>query len=381
MLPYNPTERKEGINLAIKTLSLTGSDSVSISHQAKNLLADFNPKFILFFASSSYAPSNPAAAFANAFPDCKIIGSTSHSEYCDASFTSNTISIMAMDEESIEDVCVRVVSDIKENPEITATISQMEQSFGGKEEIFTHFEQYVGIVLFESNAKAEERFMDKLGTATDLLFVGGSSSTAENNISLIYANGQAYENAAILALLKTKKGYQILKTQSASLFSERPLLVTKSNLSERILYEFDNRPCGEVYAEVLGVPVEKIQDYFVSNPLGVVAGEEIFVRTFNEITEQGITLHCGIPEGTEIHVLKIGDIIQDTKKALDETITEPPSGVINFNCLYRTFEVINKNLVEPYCQLFGRYSSIGFSTAGEAFLGHINETSTILVIK
>ena len=114
---------------------------------------------------------------------------------------------------------------------------------------------------------------------------------------------------------------------------------------------------------------------------GVVADTEIFVRTFNQIQDGGVTLHCGLPEGTEINVLEIGNIVDDTKKALDETISYEPAGVINFNCLYRTLEILNENQVEPYCALFGRYPSIGFSTNGEAFLGHINETSTILVIK
>ena len=182
-------------------------------------------------------------------------------------------------------------------------------------------------------------------------------------------------------MLRTVNGYDVIKTQSAHIFSERKLLVTRSDLRNRVLYEFDNRPCGEVYAEVLGVPVDQIQNYFVSNPLGMVAGDEIFVRTFNQIQDEGITLHCGIPEGTEINVLKIGNIVDDTKKALDDAILYQPAGVINFNCLYRTLEILNEKQVEPYCALFGRYPSIGLSTGGEAFLGHINETSTILVIK
>ena len=72
---------------------------------------------------------------------------------------------------------------------------------------------------------------------------------------------------------------------------------------------------------------------------------------------------------------------EDEKAALDAGIPAPVAGVVNFNCLYRTLEILSEQQVEPYCALFGRYPSIGFSTAGEAFLGHINETSTILVIK
>ena len=365
--------------MAVKTLSLKGPDSKEIALQAQNALAGFDAKLVLFFASSSY--DAPGTALQNAFPGASVIGSSSHSEYCGSSFTDGSVSLMAFDAQSVSDACVRVVEHIADEPDLRGTLDEMHSHFGGVEEVLADYEHYVGIILFESGAKAEEVFMDRLGTVTDVLFVGGSSSAADTGASLVYANGQSYEGAAVLAMLRTVNGYDVIKTQSAHIFSERKLLVTRSDLRNRVLYEFDNRPCGEVYAEVLGVPVDQIQNYFVSNPLGMVAGDEIFVRTFNQIQDEGITLHCGIPVGTEINVLKIGNIVDDTKKALDDAILYQPAGVINFNCLYRTLEILNEKQVEPYCALFGRYPSIGLSTGGEAFLGHINETSTILVIK
>lgn len=365
--------------MAVKTLSLKGSDSKDVAAQAQQALAGFDAKLVLFFASSRY--EEPGAALQEAFPGAGVIGSSAHSEYCGGAYTDGSVSLMAFDAQSVSDVCVRVVEQIADNPDLRETLREMQDYYGGEAAIFSDFSHYVGIVLFESGAKAEEVFMDRLGTATDVLFVGGSSSAADTGASLVYAGGKSYSGAAVLAMLKTVNGYDVIKTQSAHILSDRKLLVTKSDLRSRILYEFDHRPCGEVYAEVLGVPVEKIQDYFVSNPLGVVAGDEIFVRTFNQIQDGGITLHCGLPEGTEINVLKIGNIVDDTKKALDDVITYQPAGVINFNCLYRTLEILNEKQVEPYCALFGRYPSIGFSTGGEAYLGHINETSTILVIK
>jgi len=365
--------------LAVKTLSIKGADSRDMARQAHDALAGFQPKLLLFFASSIY--EHPETALKEVFPDSEIIGSSSHSEYCNASFTSGSVSIMALDSDSIEDVCIQVVENIDIEPELRETLDGMHNYYGGVDEVLENYDRYVGVVLFESSAKVEEIFMDRLGTVTDLLFVGGSSSAADRGESLVYANNQCYSGAAVLAILKTVNGYDVLKTQSAHILSERKLLVTKSDLRNRILYEFDHRPCGEVYAEVLGVPQDEIQDYFVCNPLGVVADSEIFVRTFNQIQGDGITLHCGLPEGTEVNVLKIGNIVEDTKKALDAAIPYQPAGVINFNCLYRTLEILHENQVEPYCALFGRYPSIGFSTNGEAFFGHINETSTVLVIK
>ncbi len=365
--------------MAVKTVLIKGTNSQDMARQAGEALAGFQPKLLLFFASSVY--EEPQAALKEAFPNSEIIGSTSHSEYCDGEFTSGAVSIMAMDKESVEDVCVRVVENISAEPDLRGVLEDMHGYFGGVEQVINNYESYVGLVMFESSAKSEEIFMDRLGTVTDLLFVGGSSSTADSGESLVYANGKSYSGAAVLAILKTVNGYDVIKTQSAHILSERKLLVTKSDMRNRILYEFDGRPCGEVYAEVLGVAQEDIQNCFVSNPLGVVADGEIFVRTFNQIQDGGITLHCGLPEGTKINVLEIGDIVDDTRKALDQAITYKLAGLINFNCLYRTLEMQKENQVEPYCELFGRYPSIGFSTNGEAFFGHINETSTILVIK
>ena len=72
--------------MAIKTLSIKGTDSRDVARQAREALADFQPKLILFFASSDYA--SPEAALREAFPDSEIIGSSSHSEYCDAAYLS-----------------------------------------------------------------------------------------------------------------------------------------------------------------------------------------------------------------------------------------------------------------------------------------------------
>ena len=97
--------------MAIKTISIKGTDSKDMALQAKEALKGFEPKLLLFFASSYYEDSNPAAELSAAFPDSKVIGSTSHSEYCNSTYTNHSVSIMAMDKDSVEDVCVKVVEN------------------------------------------------------------------------------------------------------------------------------------------------------------------------------------------------------------------------------------------------------------------------------
>ncbi len=364
--------------MAAKTILIQTGQTASAVEQFKTELGNFSPALILYFASSIY--KGIEIELENAFPGIPSIGSTSHSEYCGSHFVEDSIVFLVLDQDTIADVDIHVVEGISAYPDFQDTIAEIHAHFGGYDVIKNNFEKYAGIVLFEASARAEEHCMEQLNKATELLYVGGTSSE-KDGYSRIYANGRSYVDAAILATFQTVSGCKYLKTQSAHRINDKTYTVTKCDMRTRTMYELDNRPVSEVYAEALGVPPTEIIDHFVSNPLGILINGEVYVRTFNNIQEDGsITLHCGIPEGTELFIMESGDIIEDTRRDLEKTITEPAAAVINFNCYYRTFEVLDKGLLHEYCSLLGQYPSMGFSTAGEAFIGHINETSTILIL-
>ena len=81
--------------------------------------------------------------------------------------------------------------------------------------------------------------------------------------------------------------------------------------------------------------------------------------------------------------MESGDIISDTKKFC-ETCNKKyktTSGVIMFNCILRTLELRNKKLTNEYANLFSNIPMIGFSTYGEAYIGHINQTAIFLILE
>jgi hypothetical protein len=57
------------------------------------------------------------------------------------------------------------------------------------------------------------------------------------------------------------------------------------------------------------------------------------------------------------------------------------SGIVNFNCILRTLELEQKMLTGKYGELFTDIPTIGFSTYGEQYIGHVNQTATILAFK
>ena len=77
------------------------------------------------------------------------------------------------------------------------------------------------------------------------------------------------------------------------------------------------------------------------------------------------------------------DIIKDTKQAIEDKKNEigSISGIINFHCILRTLELEQKGTTEEYGKIFTDIPTIGFSTYGEEYMGHINQTSTMLVFK
>ncbi len=83
----------------------------------------------------------------------------------------------------------------------------------------------------------------------------------------------------------------------------------------------------------------------------------------------------------ELSLLESADIIDGTKKAIDATRAElgSISGIMTFNCILRTLEIIQKQSTEDFDRLFADIPTVGFSTYGEQYIGHVNQTATMLV--
>jgi hypothetical protein len=101
------------------------------------------------------------------------------------------------------------------------------------------------------------------------------------------------------------------------------------------------------------------------------------------ITEtKGIAFYCAVREGIELSVLQSTDIVEDTKHALADALTHRPvSAILNFHCILRTLELEQKGRSDAYAKVFGDVPMVGFSTYGEQFLGHINQTSAMLLLQ
>ena len=343
-------------------------------------LSDLSARFILFFASSSFEPAALGAAMQKQFPTADIIGCTTAGELVSEKVLKNSVVAMAFDAEALEDVVIGVVQNLKTENQVPQVFAAFERHTGQKM-MALDVTRYVGLILVDGLSGAEEKVMDKIGDLTNIIFVGGSAGDdLKFKATYVFAGGTAYTNAAVLALLKPKVNFDVVKTQSFCAL-KKVLKATRVNEAERIVFEFDGKPARESYARAVGLPVEEANSRFMNQPFGLMVDGEPYVRGLKQFQDEALVFFCNIKEGMELNLLQATDILEDTRtvvQARKEKLGRI-SGLINFHCIFRTLQLDKLGQLEEYGKIFADIPTIGFSTYGEQYLGHINQTSTMLL--
>ncbi len=366
-------------------MNITTAYSVSstpkvAAQDLRNQLAGSDANLVIFFASSALDPAGISREMQAAFPAADVFGCSTAGEIVTGRMLTNSVVAMAFNGKAVKLAKIAVLEDL--NSDSYDAFSSFERHFG-KPMAELDPSRYVGIVLVDGLCLKEELIIDRIGDLTNVNFIGGSAGDdLKFAATHVYANGKCYRNAAVLALIEPATEFTFVKTQSFRALDKK-LVVTKADAFAREVMEFDNRPAAVVYAEAIGTSVAEAPERFMHNPVGLMIGDEPYVRSPQQIKGENMAFYCGITEGMELTLLESTDIIQDTSQALARAKAElgGVSGVINFNCILRTLELGQKQLTDQYASLFAEVPTVGFSTYGEQFIGHINQTATMLVFK
>lgn len=347
--------------------------------EVRRELGQDEPVMVLFFASPAYQPERLAAAMAAAFPTALTFGCTTAGEIISGRMLTHSLVAMAFGREAIKSVKVEVLKDL-DTPG-TEAFASFERHFGIPMAEMDPA-RYVGLLLIDGLCRKEELIVDRIGDLTNVNFIGGSAGDDLRFVAThVYADGESHSQAAVVVLLEPAVPFSFIKTQSFMPLAAT-LTVTRADEAEREVLEFDHQPAAAAYAAALGVPVAEASTYFLSNPVGLLFEGEPFVRSPQRIKGDSMVFYCAVKEGMELSLLQSTDIIADTSGALQEARTEfgEPTAIINFNCILRTLELRQKGLTEQYGKLFAGVETIGFSTYGEQFIGHLNQTATMLLL-
>ena len=348
----------------------------------KQQFGDFDLKMIIFFSSPTFNPSELSKAMVDTFSGVNIFGCTTSGEIVSGSMLNNSVVAMAFNSQAIADVKIEVIENLREHIHLKPTIESLEKYYHTPLSSMD-YKEYVGIVLIDGLSGAEEKLMDMIGDATNVTVVGGSAGdNLKFETTFVFANGNAYTDAAVLALIKPNVEFEIIKTQSFSVL-DKELIATKVDEEKRQVIEFNGKPAVEAYSEAIGTTSKDVSDYFMEFPVGLVIDEQPFVRSPQQTHGESMVFYCNVKEGMNVSLLQSTNIIEDTAHAIKKTEEELGgiSGIINFNCILRTLELQKEGTTKEYGEIFTNIPTVGFSTYGEQFIGHINQTATMLVFK
>jgi hypothetical protein len=349
----------------------------------KEQISNFDTRFLLFFASPAMDPENISAAVQDGFTGVPTMGCSTSGEIVTGKMLDQSLVAMAFGPEIISECKIEVAENLNsDNNQIDNAFDSFGSYFGASTHDLSP-DNYLGMVLIDGLSLQEEAVNDRIGDLTNVTFVGGSAGDdLAFKKTYVYANGKTYSDAAAMVLIKSGVKFDFLKTQSFQA-TEKDVVVTKADESKRKVFEINNKPATQAYAELVGVPEEKVADTFFSHPVGLVFQDDFFVRSPQRTDGNGIHFYCSIKEGMKLKILDSGNILEYTRNALNRKMDDMGnvSAIVNFNCILRTLELKNKNQTEGYGDIFKSVPTIGFSTYGESYIGHINQTSTMVLFQ
>ncbi len=357
----------------------TNSNPEQAAREVSQKLAPLSPKLVLYFTSSSYDQPALAKAMGENFKGVETMGCTTAGEIVSGKMLKNSLVAMAFSDAVIQNCKTVTLTNIKEKLNFQDALSKLTQHFGESVQDMD-YRKYFGFVLTDGLSGCEEKVNDRLGDLTNVQFLGGSAGDDLGfKKTWVHANGTAYSDASVICLIQPKVKFEILKTQSFKILNKK-LVATKVDEATRTVHEFNNKPATIAYAEALGVSPADLGNKFMSNPVGLIVDGKPFVRSPQRIVDTSIVFYCQILQGMEVNILEAEDIVKQTQADLNQRQKEfgQFGALINFHCILRTLELEAKNQTQPYGEIFSNIPTIGFSTYGESYIGHINQTSTIL---
>lgn len=354
-----------------------------VIEEIKSEINSFVPKTILFFSSPTINPQEISKEMYAAFNQTPTFGCTTSGELISGQMLDNSTVVMAMGEEIIADCKIEVLENIKTDTKVVDKAFASFEKKNGIKMSTLDTKKYVGIVLIDGLSSQEEKINERIGDLTNVSFLGGSAGDNQKfENTFVFANGKTYTNAAVLALLDTNNKFEILKTQSFKSTGKK-LLVTNADEENRTVLEFNGNPAKDEFAKTLGKNKDNIEDSFPKHPIGLGFDGNFFIRSQMKTEGENIKFYCSMKNGMELEILEAQDIVEHTQKDLDiqKKNMGNISAIINFNCLFRTLELKAKNQTEAYAKIFEQIPTIGFSTYGESYIGHMNQTAVMLLFK
>ena len=340
-----------------------------------------NIKAVVYFFSPSLETENVQKIIADAFPEAACIGASMCGGWSSIRVVKTGIAAMSFSSDEVEETYVSFQEGVKKDPVMAAhlAIAELKQKTVGE---FINPDEYLGLIFFDGLCLGElimkEFTMDQ---DLNMAFIGGAAADEMSFIkTLVSAGDKISGDGLVVAILKMKIPF-LFNHYVHFLPAKTSFTITRVEIMQRIAWEIDGEPAADFYAHQIGKEDASFltMEDFAKNPLGLILGDSIYVRSPKIVVEgKGLQFYCYIEAGTRVFMLKKGDIISHAEKSINSAVQFLPGiqGCLLFNCVQRYMELKELDEIEAFNDVFSMHPMIGFNTYGEELFTHHNQTLT-----
>lgn len=197
-------------------------------------------------------------------------------------------------------------------------------------------------------------------------------------------NGQAYTDAAVLALVYCRLPCQVYSNNNF-VPTDHKLVVTEADPDLRKVIEFNAEPAALAYADAIGMDPQQLDaGSFASHSVIVRFGGQYYCRSIQQLNDDfSLTFFCAIDNGLVLTVARSEGMVASSRQAIDaiEESIGPIDMMFGFDCIYRKLDAQHRQTTHRISALYQEKNFIGFNTYGEQYNSmHINQTFTGVAI-
>ncbi|MDR1955402.1 MAG: FIST C-terminal domain-containing protein [Treponema sp.] len=338
-------------------------------------------KAVIYFFSVACERLEPQKAIKRAFPQAACIGASMIGGWCSSGALDKGIVAMSLSVDEVEDAFILMQEGVKEAPSAAG-----KKILNAVKARLTHRNispnRYLGLIFFDGLCRGEEImqvFTWELGL--NLPLIGGAAADELTFTKTLVAAEEKISSDGVAVLIMKMKIPFFYSHYGHCTPATTSFVITKAEPIKRIVWEINQENAAAYYAKTIGVSsADNLQSgHFAKNPLGIVIGNAVYIRSISGVVDgKGLQFYCSLEEETEVHLLKPGDLIAHTHKAVQEAALYIPNiqGALLFNCVLRYLELQELKKTDAFNRLFSHLNCIGFNTYGEEFHIHHNQTLT-----
>lgn len=337
-------------------------------------------KLVMFFAAYEFDFEGLAAEIHKAFPGATTVGVTTSGEIAPGvGYTDGIIAAVsfAADQFVVEPV---LIQDAKRN----SLLVRGKFMDAAKRLGITRSNGF-GVLLSDWIPAVEDRLMLLIRAALPgVPLIGGTSGDNRQfaHPGKIALNGQTHINAALLTLVRTSAKVFAYK-ENIFVPTDRELSIDAADVNTRTVTRINGDQAARAYAKVVGASVSDLNlTLFMKHPLGRMLGSSADTATPSNVTpEGGIKFFTALMPGTKVRVLKAVNTVEAARQTAEIIRQNLPNckGILGFSCICRKLQFEAEHSERAvYDAIASVAPMVGFSSYGEQFRQHVNQTLVLL---